>query len=91
MLPDMSKNESQKSQGITPLLLLQLVQAHLEGGDLLVDPPEAPPLLPQALPLQAELPQPSSPRGPALWSRESPHITGREALLFLRTVSQLKS
>ena len=72
-------------------LLPQLVQLHLEGGDLLVDPLEVPPLLPHLLPLQAELPQPGSPLGPALWSREGPHITGREAWLFLRTVSQLKS
>ena len=47
MLPDMSKKESQKSQGLLPPLLLQLVQLHLEGGDLLVDPLEVPPAVPE--------------------------------------------
>ena len=72
-------------------LLLQLVQLHLEGGDLVVDPPEVSPLLPHLLPFLAELPQPGSPLGPALGSREGPYVTGWEARLFLRTACQLKS
>ena len=48
MLPDMSKKESQKSQGITPSpSFFSLSSFILRGGDLLVDPLEVPPAVPE--------------------------------------------